>query len=269
MCVWLTFYASDVFYKEKKGLHKLNGKKGNPHVFPHLPEQQQKKRIYGGVDVKKGFASSHTLNLNSNRIKSALWKKDESYASQERTKFPLAGDCLSGYRGHRKIPELRDRQEMLKKERICLGSLDQTRFAKLDRLQTIMLYPEQFFCNYFMQGFRPIARKRQTETGVQIQMVLMVKDGEGEPILFISKKGGIVQALSTRNKWNGYSMDYQGKNKLVFSLTDPKLCTAQGAPIRIHIEPKRHCKNWDFEIGGSFADRDCTIVDCTRKIVAQ
>jgi hypothetical protein len=64
-------------------------------------------------------------------------------------------------------------------------------------------------------------------------------------------------------------MDYQGKNKLVFSLTDPKLCTAQGAPIRIHIEPKRHCKNWDFEIGGSFADRDCTIVDCTRKIVAQ
>ncbi|CAD6260749.1 unnamed protein product [Miscanthus lutarioriparius] len=98
---------------------------------------------------------------------------------------------------------------------------------------------------------------------------LMVKDGEGEPILFISKKGGIVQALSTRNKWNGYSIDYQGKNKLVFSLTDPKSCTAQGAPIRIHIEPKRNCKNWDFEIGGSFADRDCTIVDCTRKIVAQ
>ncbi|KAL5650171.1 hypothetical protein ACJX0J_040980, partial [Zea mays] len=55
--------------------------------------------------------------------------------------------------------------------------------------------------------------------------------------------GGIVQALSTRNRWNGYSMDYQGKNKLVFSLTDPKSCTAQG--------------------------RDCTIVDCTRKIVAQ
>lgn len=64
-------------------------------------------------------------------------------------------------------------------------------------------------------------------------------------------------------------MDYQGKNTLVFSLTDPKSCTAQGAPIRIHIEPKRNCKNWDFEIGGSFADRDCTIVDCTRKIVAQ
>ncbi|PUZ47333.1 hypothetical protein GQ55_7G156900 [Panicum hallii var. hallii] len=72
---------------------------------------------------------------------------------------------------------------------------------------------------------------------------IMVKDGEGEPILFISKKGGIVQALSTRNKWNGYSMDYQGKDKLVFSLTDPKSCIAQ--------------------------DRDCTIVDCTRKIVAQ
>lgn len=64
-------------------------------------------------------------------------------------------------------------------------------------------------------------------------------------------------------------MDYQGKNKLVFSLTDPKSCIAQGAPVRVHVEPKRQCKNWDFEIGGSFADRDCTIVDCTRKIVAQ
>jgi hypothetical protein len=64
-------------------------------------------------------------------------------------------------------------------------------------------------------------------------------------------------------------MDYQGKNKLVFSLIDPKSCTAQGAPVRVHVEPKRQCKNWDFEIEGSFADRDCTIVDCTRKIVAQ
>lgn len=98
---------------------------------------------------------------------------------------------------------------------------------------------------------------------------LMVKDGDGEQILFISRKGGIVQALSTRNKWNGYSMDYQGKNKLVFSLTDPKSCIAKGAPVRIHIEPKRHCNNWDFEICGSFADRNCRIIDCTGKIVAQ
>ncbi|KAL5213869.1 hypothetical protein ABZP36_004523 [Zizania latifolia] len=98
---------------------------------------------------------------------------------------------------------------------------------------------------------------------------LLVKDGEGEPILFISRKGGTVQALSTRNKWNGCSMDYQGKNKLVFSLTDPKSCITKVAPIRIHIEPKRHCKNWDFEISGSFADRDCTIIDCTDKIAAQ
>jgi hypothetical protein len=64
-------------------------------------------------------------------------------------------------------------------------------------------------------------------------------------------------------------MDYQGKNKLVFSLTDPKSCIAKGAPVRIHIEPKRHCNNWDFEICGSFADRNCRIIDCTGKIVAQ
>ncbi|GJN27481.1 hypothetical protein PR202_gb15509 [Eleusine coracana subsp. coracana] len=98
---------------------------------------------------------------------------------------------------------------------------------------------------------------------------LMVKDGEGEPILFVSRKVGIVQALSTRNKWNGYSMDYQGKDKLVFSLTDPKSCIATSTPMRIHIEPMRHCTNWDYEIGGSFADRDCRIIDCTGKTVAQ
>jgi hypothetical protein len=82
-------------------------------------------------------------------------------------------------------------------------------------------------------------------------------------------QGGIIQALSTWNKWNGYSMDYQGKKKLIFSLSDPKSCIAKGAPIRIHIEPKRHCKNWDFEISGSFADRNCTITDCTGTIVGQ
>uniref|UniRef100_A0A0E0DEU2 Uncharacterized protein n=1 Tax=Oryza meridionalis TaxID=40149 RepID=A0A0E0DEU2_9ORYZ len=98
---------------------------------------------------------------------------------------------------------------------------------------------------------------------------LLVKDGDGEPILFISRKGGIIQALSTWNKWNGYSMDYQGKKKLIFSLSDPKSFIAKGAPIRIHIEPKRHCKNWDFEISGSFADRNCTITDCTGTIVGQ
>jgi hypothetical protein len=70
-------------------------------------------------------------------------------------------------------------------------------------------------------------------------------------------QGGIVQALSTRNKWHGYSIDYQGKYKLVFSLTDPKSCIATSTPMRIHIEPKRHCPNWDFEIDRSFADRDC------------
>jgi hypothetical protein len=64
-------------------------------------------------------------------------------------------------------------------------------------------------------------------------------------------------------------MDYQGKDKLAFSLTDPKSCIATSTPMRIHIEPKRHCTNWDFEIGGSFVDRDCRIIDCTGKTVAQ
>lgn len=132
---------------------------------------------------------------------------------------------------------------------------------------------------------------------------LMLKDGDGEHILFIRKKvrntirslatygmhacilvsmhvciqcaslcyqGGIVQALSTRNKWNGYLMDDEGVNKLIFSLTDPKSCLAMNNSIRIRVDhPKGHNKDLDFEVHGSFADKSCTIRDCRGNVVAQ
>ncbi|XP_010917482.1 protein LURP-one-related 6-like [Elaeis guineensis] len=98
---------------------------------------------------------------------------------------------------------------------------------------------------------------------------LMVKDGDGEPILFIRKKGGILQALSTRNKWNGYSTDYEGANKLIFSVTDPKSCFAGNKATRIRVDPKGHSRDLDFEVNGSFADKACTIRDCRGNIAAQ
>ncbi|XP_008792894.2 protein LURP-one-related 6-like [Phoenix dactylifera] len=98
---------------------------------------------------------------------------------------------------------------------------------------------------------------------------LMLKDGDGEPILFIRRKGGIVQALSTRNKWNGYSMEYEGANKLIFSLTDPKSCLAMKKAIRIRVDPKGHNRDLEFEVNGSFVDKACTIRDCRGNVVAQ
>ncbi|XP_072980348.1 protein LURP-one-related 6 [Typha angustifolia] len=98
---------------------------------------------------------------------------------------------------------------------------------------------------------------------------LMVKDGDGASILFIRKKGGVVQALSTHNRWNGYSMDYQETNKLIFSFSEPKPCFAARSAIRIRVEPRSRNKDWDFEVNGSFADKICTIIDHSRNVVAQ
>jgi LURP-one-related len=79
-----------------------------------------------------------------------------------------------------------------------------------------------------------------------------------------------VQALSTQNKWNGYSTDYQGQNKLVFSLTDPKSCFASKSAIRISTEPKKKSNgSWDFVMKGSFVDKAFTLIDHHSRIIAQ
>ncbi|WOL12151.1 protein LURP-one-related 6 [Canna indica] len=96
---------------------------------------------------------------------------------------------------------------------------------------------------------------------------LVLKDGDGGSILSITKKGGIAQALRTRNRWNGYLMDYEGGKKFIFSLTDPK-CPMSNA-IRIHLEHKGQSKGWDFEVNGSFIDRACTIENYKGNIIAQ
>ncbi|KAJ3694257.1 hypothetical protein LUZ60_009737 [Juncus effusus] len=99
---------------------------------------------------------------------------------------------------------------------------------------------------------------------------LLVKDGNGESILYIHKKKGLVQALSTRNRWNGYSMDYQGKDKLLFTITDPKPCFSKQGTIRVNIESKNQFNGpWDYAINGSFSDKIFSIVDYNQTIRAQ
>jgi hypothetical protein len=81
----------------------------------------------------------------------------------------------------------------------------------------------------------------------------------------------MVEALSIYKKWKGYSVDYEGLQKLVFSLKEPgNSCLVKNKGIRISIEAGAvGNKGWDFEIRGYFPDKNCSIVDTRGNIVAQ
>lgn len=81
----------------------------------------------------------------------------------------------------------------------------------------------------------------------------------------------MVEALSIHKKWKGYTFDYLGSQKLVFTLKEPRPipCFAKSNAIRISTEPKGSTKEWDFEIKGYFPDRNCSIIDSIGNIVAQ
>ncbi|KAL6010620.1 hypothetical protein ACLOJK_001056 [Asimina triloba] len=100
---------------------------------------------------------------------------------------------------------------------------------------------------------------------------LVLRDSDGSSLLFIRRKGGIVQALSVHKKWQGYLTDYEGAEKLVFSMKEPYsfLLRNRGSKIRGCIEPKMPNVDWDFEIKGSFVNRACTINDRRGNIMAQ
>ncbi|KAK7304005.1 hypothetical protein RJT34_14981 [Clitoria ternatea] len=98
---------------------------------------------------------------------------------------------------------------------------------------------------------------------------LILRDGEGDALLLIRRKGGMVEALSIYKKWKGYSLDYEGSQNLVFCLKEPNSCLVR-SNIRISIEPNATSnKGWNFEIKGYFPDRNCSIVDIRGNIIAE
>ncbi|KAL5098343.1 hypothetical protein RYX36_002670 [Vicia faba] len=100
---------------------------------------------------------------------------------------------------------------------------------------------------------------------------LILRDGDGEALLLMRRKGGMVEALSIYKKWKGYSVSYEGLQKLVFSLKEPgNSCLVKNRGIKISIESSVvGNKGWDFEIKGYFPDKHCSIVDNRGNIVAQ
>ncbi|MBA0869103.1 hypothetical protein Goshw_023177 [Gossypium schwendimanii] len=99
---------------------------------------------------------------------------------------------------------------------------------------------------------------------------LVLRDGNGDALLLIRRKGGMVEALSMHKKWKGYSFDYEGSQKLVFTLKEPaRSCLSNNNAIRISTEPKSSSKQCEYEINGYFPDRKCSIIDSTGNLVAQ
>ncbi|WVZ56234.1 hypothetical protein U9M48_006799 [Paspalum notatum var. saurae] len=109
---------------------------------------------------------------------------------------------------------------------------------------------------------------------------LIVRDGDGNAILFIHKKlfqvaeklinlyliGRYCSSAECKHWWKGYLTDYGEPSKLVFSLQDPKPVLCMKGDIRVTVEPKGGNRHWDYEIGvkGMMAGRDFYQVSATR-----
>ncbi|KAK4428790.1 protein LURP-one-related 6 [Sesamum alatum] len=99
---------------------------------------------------------------------------------------------------------------------------------------------------------------------------LILRDGEGNALLLIRRKGAIIEALSITRQWKGFTYDFLGSHKLVFTLKEPNYsCFSKNISIRISIESKDCCTYGDFEVRGDFPGRSCSIVNPKGDIVAQ
>ncbi|XP_016506229.1 protein LURP-one-related 6-like [Nicotiana tabacum] len=99
---------------------------------------------------------------------------------------------------------------------------------------------------------------------------LILKDSYGHDLLLIRKKGGVIEALSMQRKWRGYSKDFEGSEKLVFCLKEPKnSCFLKKMPIKISIEQKDYNDHKIFQIAGYFPDRSCSIIDSSGNVIAK
>ncbi|GLT70594.1 hypothetical protein SLA2020_426650 [Shorea laevis] len=98
---------------------------------------------------------------------------------------------------------------------------------------------------------------------------LLLRNGNGDALLLIRRKEGLVEALSIYKKWKGYTFDYEGSQKTVFCLKEPNSFLVRNNAMRISTEPRVSNKDWDFEIKGYFPDRNCSIIDTKGNVVAQ
>lgn len=99
---------------------------------------------------------------------------------------------------------------------------------------------------------------------------LALSDGDGTPVLRIRRKGCFLEAVCIHRKWKANSYDYEGSQKLAFSLKEPNSFLVRNYPIRVSID-QRECSSSsrDFEIRGYFPERECSIVDSSGNVIAK
>ncbi|XP_073158233.1 protein LURP-one-related 6 [Henckelia pumila] len=98
---------------------------------------------------------------------------------------------------------------------------------------------------------------------------MVVKDGEGNDLLLLRRKGAMIEALSLTRQWKGFTRDFLGSNKVVFTLKEPNSCFSNKTPIRISAESTEFGTYRNLEIMGDFQQRSCTIVSSKGDVIAQ
>ncbi|KAM4087587.1 hypothetical protein ACB094_07G005800 [Castanea mollissima] len=66
--------------------------------------------------------------------------------------------------------------------------------------------------------------------GTKDELILRDGDGDGDALLLICRKH--------LQEWKGYTFDYEGSQKLVFSLKEPNSCLVRNNAIKISTEPR-------------------------------
>ncbi|KAM4087586.1 hypothetical protein ACB094_07G005700 [Castanea mollissima] len=100
--------------------------------------------------------------------------------------------------------------------------------------------------------------------GTKDELILRHGDGDGDKDALL-----LIRLKTPFFVVKGYTFDYEGSQKLVFSLKEPNSCLVRNNAMKISTEPRVSNKDWDFTIKGYFPDRDCSIIDTKGDIVAQ
>ncbi|KAK1354951.1 LURP1-related protein domain containing protein [Heracleum sosnowskyi] len=99
---------------------------------------------------------------------------------------------------------------------------------------------------------------------------LLLRDGNGNALLLIRKKGGLVEAISIYRQWRGYTVEFKGSDRPLFRVKQPNLHIVNQNLIKISTDANEYQnKRRDFEIKGYFPDRECSIVDSKGSVIAE
>jgi uncharacterized protein YxjI len=107
--------------------------------------------------------------------------------------------------------------------------------------------------------------------GPMVKNQAVLKDGEGNPILAMKRKVGVVQVFCFQTQWKGFVSDgIDGCDKPIFKVTASAVSCCQKNPIKVSLTNSYKNKTGsDYKIVGSFAERDCVVYDHSGAIAAE